>query len=96
MSILHTIAKSPVSNLLASSSPLLARNDALLFLEDGVFYASRADLIATIPGKNKLYALKEDVLARGLQNKIAGNVEVISTRKFVQLCCDHDQVVNWF
>lgn len=96
MSILHTIARSPTSNLLASSSSLLARNDALLFLEDGVFYASRSDLLSGLTGRHKLFALKEDVLARGLQNKIADSVEVISTRKFVQLCCDHDQVVSWF
>ena len=96
MSSLHTIARSPISNLLGSCTPLLAQNDALLFLEDGVIYASRADLIGAIPGKRKLYALKEDVIARGLQNKIVDTVEVISTRKFVALCCDHDKVVNWF
>lgn len=96
MSSLHTIARSPASNLLSSCTPLLSRNDALLFLEDGVIYASRSDLLTNLEGKHKLFALKEDVTARGLQNKISANVELISIRKFVQLCCDHDKVVNWF
>jgi len=96
MSTLHTIAKSPNSNLLDSCVPLLSTKDALLFVEDGVIYASRRDLLEPLSGKRKLFALREDVNARGLQNKIAENVELVSTRKFVQLCCDHKKVVNWF
>lgn len=96
MSTLHTIAKSPNSNLLDSCTQLLSGNDALLFIEDGVIYASRSDLLASLPAKRKLFALREDVSARGLQNKIAENVELVSMRKFVQLCCDHKKVINWF
>lgn len=96
MSTLHTIAKSPDSNLLESCARLLSDNDVLLFIEDGVIYASRIDLLASLSDKQKLFALREDVNARGLQNKIASNVEVISMRKFVQLCCDHKKIVNWF
>lgn len=96
MSSLHTIAKSPGSNLLESCTRLLSDKDVLLFIEDGVIYASRSDLLAPLSGKLKLFALREDVSARGLQNKIASNVEVISMRKFVQLCCDHKKVINWF
>ena len=96
MSTLHTLAKSPNSNLLDSCAKLLSGNDALLFIEDGVIYASRSDLLASLSGKRKLFALREDVNARGLQNKIASNVELVSTRKFVQLCCDHKKVINWF
>ncbi len=96
MSTLHTLARSPASNLLTECQQLLAQNDALLFIEDGVYYASRTDLLGLIPGKRKIYALREDILARGLSNKIAARVEVVSMHKFVKLCCEHKKVINWF
>ena len=96
MSTLHTLAKSPDSNLLSNCQQLLASKDALLLIEDGVYYASRDDLLVTLSPKQKLYALREDINARGLQSHVAANVEVIGTRRFVELCCEHKKVVNWF
>jgi len=96
MSTLHTIAKSPDSRLLDSCQPLLSQGDAVLLLEDGVLYASRSDLLDGLSSKRKVYALREDINARGLQDKLSSQVEVISTRRFVQLCCDHKKVINWF
>ncbi len=96
MSTLHTIAKSPTSNLLESCRQLLGQNENLLFIEDGVYYASREDLLATIPGKRKLYALREDILARGIQGKITDRIELVSMHKFVELCCEHKKIINWF
>lgn len=96
MSTLHTIARSPHSKLLASCLQLLGQKDAILFIEDGVFHCLQADCLASVPETCKLFALREDLAARGLQDKKQGVVESVSTRTFVDLCCRYDKVVNWF
>lgn len=96
MTTLHTIARSPQSDLLDSCLQLLDHKDAILFIEDGVFYSLRSDCLAQIPESCKLFALREDLAARGVQDKKQPAVESVSTRTFVDLCCHYDRVVNWF
>ena len=38
MKTLHTISKTPTSNLLTSCLEAIAEDDGVLFLEDGVYY----------------------------------------------------------
>lgn len=96
MSVLHTIARSPRSALLNSCQPTLAQSDALLLLEDGVYYCLDGQALASLPKGCRVFALREDVRARGLADKLPAAVERVSTKKFVALCCDFDKVVNWF
>ncbi len=98
MTVLHTISKAPSSQLLAQCCKALHKGDALLLLEDGVYYGvqSAAELSAAIPDKVAQFCLREDVTARGLQERLAGHIESISMRQFVELCCKHDKVINWF
>ena len=96
MSTLHTLSKSPQSGLLASCLSGFSQGDALLFLEDGVFHCLDKDLLASLPKGNRFFALKEDLRARGLENKLPANIDAISTKKFIALCCSFDKVVNWF
>lgn len=96
MSTLHTIARSPRSDLLSSCLTLLGKKDAILFIEDGVFYALAPDQLAQVPDNIALYILREDIAARGLQVKKPKKLDSVSTRTFVDLCCRYDKVVNWF
>ncbi|MGB0559747.1 MAG: DsrH/TusB family sulfur relay protein, partial [Pseudohongiellaceae bacterium] len=63
MKTLHTISKTPISNLLTSCLEAISENDGVLFLEDGVYYTWKdtKDLICT--EQYECYALKEDLLA---------------------------------
>ena len=96
MSILYTLSKSPTHKQLDSCSRYLDNGDALLFIQDGVYHCVDENLLANLDSKFPLYALKEDIAARGLGDKILESLEPVSYRKFVELCTQYDKVVSWF
>ena len=96
MSCLHTISRSPDSKLLGSCLKVINDDDAILFIEDGVYHClSLIDLPAIIDTV-KIYGLREDMLARATLSKTVDRVEVIDTARFVELSCEHYKVVSWF
>ncbi|MDG2337256.1 MAG: sulfurtransferase complex subunit TusB [Gammaproteobacteria bacterium] len=96
MSCLHTISKSPDTQLLESCLKIIADGDAILFTEDGTYYTNSARKLEAIDKTCKIYGLREDMLARAILTKAADSVELIDTARFVKLCCDHDKIVSWF
>lgn len=96
MSCLHTISKAPSSGLLRRCLPLLGGRDGLLFIEDGVYHCIDPELIDRIASGVAVYGLRDDLLARGQMDRCVERVKTASRRRFVELCCDHDKVVNWF
>lgn len=96
MSTLHTVNKSPDSNLLASCIAVINNGDSILFIEDGIYYCGLAADTHSIDDTIKLYGLREDILARATLSKLNDRTEAIDTERFVELCCEHDKVVNWF
>lgn len=102
MSTLHTVNKSPYAhNALASCLSVCAENDSILLLEDGVFGST-----VSAPGANilqalvkdgvKVFALMNDLKARGLEEKLAANIKLIDYSTFVQLALDHQRVQSWY
>ena len=96
MTILHTISKGPSSKLLESCLSVARENDALLFIEEGVYYSSKLASEPSIPKHHPLFALEEDIIARGLQHSILNKFETINYKKFIELCTLHEKVINWF
>ena len=96
MSCLHTISKSPESNLLKSCLKLISAGDAILFVEDGVYYCASLVDLQVIDSTVKVYGLREDMLARATLGRTMDSVEIVDTSRFVELCCEHDKVVSWF
>ena len=96
MNILHTVSQSPKSHLLESCLNTVSDGDAILFIEDGVYYCKREDLLGQISDTAKCFGLKEDLMARGLQIKGESTAENASYRKFVELCVNYDKVISWF
>ncbi len=96
MSSLHTINRSPDSNLLESCIKVVSAGDAILFIEDGVYYCNSPIKLKTITETVKVYGLREDMLTRATLAKTMDSVEAIDTARFVELCCEHDKVVSWF
>ena len=102
MSTLHTINKSPyVHNSLSSCLKVCTENDGILLLEDGVF-----GILTSAPGAEelqilikrgiKVFALINDIKARGLEEKVAQDIELIDYNEFVQLTLDHNCVQSWY
>lgn len=96
MSCLHTINRSPNSNLLTSCLNVINDGDAIMFIEDGVYHCCSQVYLKTLIETIKIYGLREDMLARSALAKTMDGVEVIDTAGFVELCCEHDKVVSWF
>ena len=96
MSTLHTISKSPAKGLLSSCAPLLKQGDALMLLEDGVYYSFQNELDDLLAKGFEVYCLSEDLLARGPADKNLAESKLLDYEGFVDLCCEHDKLVNWF
>ena len=96
MSCLHTINRSPNSNILKSCTKVVSAGDAILFIEDGVYYCASAIDLQAITKTVKLYGLREDMLARATLTTTMDMIEVIEMTRFVELCCEYDNIVSWF
>lgn len=95
MSTLHTISKPPSSELLAQCLTAVREGDAILFLEDGVYYCAMDNL--ALPASDiAVFGLREDITARGIQKRVCKNIRAVTMRHFVELCCTHSKIINWF
>lgn len=99
MSNLHTVNKTPHSgSALAACLRAASPGDAVLLIEDGVYTAvTGSDAVAACrEGGVRLYALRVDVEARGLESRLAGGVEMVDDAGFVGLCCEFGKVCSWY
>lgn len=96
MSILHTISRSPSCALLSSCTSLLEDGDGVLFIEDGIYHCADGSDFSAIQAQVKLYALSEDLIARGMLDRNEDKTETVNYDGFVRLCCEYDKVVSWF
>ena len=84
--ILHTINKVSALEL---CKDLIAKGDKIVLLEDGVYLG-----LQTLPFD--VSAIRYDVQARGLVERLAGHTESIDYSDFVRLCTEADKVCSWF
>ncbi|CAD6510743.1 sulfurtransferase complex subunit TusB [Candidatus Profftia tarda] len=95
--MLHTVTKSPNAADLKTLYAIASNNDAILLLQDGVL----CGLINTEALTNLMYtstflfAIKVDVLARGLSNRISPNIVLLNYNEFVALSVLHKQQLSW-
>jgi len=95
MSTLHLLSHSPFTDTrLASCLRLLGPDDGVMLTGDAVYAGSDAQLTAPLQQATmRLYALREDVHARGLTPGAA--VSVIDYPEFVELTLAYDKVNSW-
>jgi tRNA 2-thiouridine synthesizing protein B len=93
MSTLHTVNKTAANDALEACLRVASNGDSLLLIEDGVYQASQLvqhPLASTL----QLYALEEDIAARGLS--LPATITPIGYAQFVELVCQHQRSVSWF
>ena len=100
MSMLHTVNKSTFEkDSLASCLRLSEDGSSILLIEDGVIAvidgAANSDSIKEAMKTKKVYALTEDLNARGIQGKVMDGVEQVDYAGFVNLVTEHDKVQSW-
>lgn len=98
--LLHIVNKSPFErDAFASCVRHLQKNASLLLIEDGV-YAALAGTATDAHLKEAMrqvsvYALRPDIEARGLGNRIADGVTLIDYEGFVDLVTSHSGTHSW-
>lgn len=91
MPVLHVLNKSPDHPRFGYCLSALADNDALILIENAVFGLGSASRF-----KCQVYALKDDVEARGLPSPSAEEaIELIDMSRWVTLTATHSRIVHW-
>ncbi len=78
----------------------LSSEDTLIFIEDGVVWATKSPLcnqiLEQIPRSAGVYVLREDLEARSLDGLKAESVKVVDYSGFVELTEQSKNAVSWF
>lgn len=95
--MLYTVSASPYLCDLPALLRLVTVADAVLLFQDGVTAAVKGSEIVNIllNVKAPLFALWDDVEARGLSDRISDKIKVIDYSYFVELTVKHRQCLAW-
>ena len=98
--MLHTVNKSPFEhNTLESCLKFARKGSALLLIEDGVYAATRDTAVSKRVQEAmkivSIYALRPDVEARGMQDRVMDGVHLVDYAGFVDLVVEHNAVQSW-
>ena len=98
--MLHTVNKSPFDHRTFETCLKFATaGSAVLLIEDGVYAAVSGTAVSTrvqeAMGKVSIYALKPDVEARGMQNRVMDGIRLVDYGGFVDLVTEHNAVQSW-
>ncbi|WP_166259951.1 sulfurtransferase complex subunit TusB [Marinobacter salicampi] len=91
MPVLHVLNKSPNHPRFGYCLAALADNDALILIENAVFGLGSANRF-----RCRVYALQDDVKARGLPSPSAGEaIELVDLPGWVTLTATYSRIVHW-
>ncbi len=95
--MLYNLSVSPYECDLPALLRLVTPDDAILLLQDGVTAAVQdSESLALLLKSNAfLCALKEDIIARGLIDKISSEIKVVDYNYFVKLTTEHHPCLTW-
>ncbi len=98
--MLHIVNKSPFERNALDSCLRFGRDgSAVLLIEDGVYAATRGNIaepkIKAALGNMKIYALRPDLEARGMQDTVMDGIELVDYGGFVDLVAGHTAVQSW-
>ncbi len=98
--MLHTVNKSPFDHgALGACLKFASKGSAVLLIEDGVYAAARNTAVEKqvqdALKRVSIYALRPDVEARGMQNRVMDGVRLVDYGGFVDLVTEHNAVQSW-
>lgn len=95
--MLHILSRSPFAIDINMLLRCLSTGDELLLIQDGVTAAvegsRQLELLLAAP--ISLYALHEDLEARGLTAQISTKIDAVSYNDFVRLTVKHERQITW-
>ena len=98
--MLHIVNKSPFERNALDSCLRFGRDgSAVLLIEDGVYAVTRGNIaepkIKAALGQMKIYALRPDLEARGMQDAVLEGIQLVDYGGFVDLVTGHTAVQSW-
>ena len=98
--MLHTVNKSPFDHTTLETCLKFAKQgSAVLLIEDGVYAALRETAVSKqvqdALKRVSIYALKSDLEARGMQNRLMDGIRLVDYGGFVDLVVAHNTVQSW-
>lgn len=98
--MLHIVNKSPFErNALESCLRFGSNGSAVLLIEDGVYAATRGNAaerkIQEAMSRLKVYALRPDLEARGMQDTVIDGIKLVDYGGFVDLVAEHKAAQSW-
>ncbi|PVZ78194.1 sulfurtransferase complex subunit TusB [Serratia sp. S1B] len=95
--MLYTLSRSPTHCDLPALLRLMAPGDDLLLLQDGVLAGliGSVSLDSLFNAPISLYALQDDLDARGLAGYFSHKIAIISYTDFVRLTEKHHSQIAW-
>ncbi len=96
--LLHLVNQSPfATSALSCCLAVIGDGDSLLLFEDGVYGAlTDCEDFKALTTSISIYALLEDVKARGLAKNLSDSVRLVDYGGFVELTEKHQAVTSWF
>lgn len=95
--ILHILNRPPSSSrVYRDALSAMGESDRLLLIEDAVVGALASQVPHFQEVEGRLFALREDLSARGLDGLCDPSVMVIDVDGFVALTEEADKTVSWF
>lgn len=100
MSTLHLINQSPfINNRLNNCIRFAHSKSSILFLEEGVYATlintSYMEVIEGLIKNHRLYTLEEDLIARGVKERVIKGINLINYAGFVDLVVQHSTIHTW-
>jgi tRNA 2-thiouridine synthesizing protein B len=101
MNTLHIVNRSPTQpSAMDRCLKFSSKKDSLLLIEDGVYFALPSTLSKIKQSLNTvditLYALEEDLVARGIHKQIDECIHIITYDGFVELTTTHNKSSSWY
>lgn len=105
MKTLHILNKSPKHPFPAlQCARFYSERDSILLIEDAVYYtipSTYQHFLSTPELKDRqitatIYALKEDIDARGIAMQTHSDIKVVTYEGFVELTASHDKSSSWY
>ena len=96
MATLHLVNRSTPDGAVARCLAALREHDTVLFYENGVWACcvgalDGRDAVATV----RFVALRADVDAHGVRDRLDCSIEVVDDADFVELVATHNPIVSW-
>jgi len=98
--MLHIVNKSPLDrNSLDTCLATAQPGGVLLLIEDGVYAATNGNAaqakLQQAMGSLKVYALRADLEARGMADRVIEGVSLVDYGGFVDLVTEHNTCQSW-